>query len=808
MIVVLLGAFCCVMTSCNNKDEDLEEGGNPTIYAHKLSAQIIEQQVDSTQVDSAFSKTSLSMADVNGQTVWSTNDSISVFTSVNSEYVQTPYLLYAGSGTVKGGFSGNGPASGPYYAVYPYNKAHSMTNNASGDPELTVTIPQIQYYAENSFGQAANTMVAYTADANATELNFKNLCGILEIQISGAAGSADKVFSLTVESNQILSGTGTVTMNYGANVPSLTMASSGSKMIILDCGEEGITLQNTPISFFVVVPANTHDFKVEINNAGNGILRKTASSIAIHRSMIRRMISFTYDVSIHYFGEANSQIIGTNASLNFDITPYEIEMSNGGFDNANETFTDAYAYPESPTVMTDPAYVPNYAAVLWQTTSGLVTIGNITTTGGNSRQLTISTTNGVPGNALVGVFHVDDINDPTVDLNSDHLLWSFHIWVTDYNPNTQNDTITLRPLIHEGDNNDLDKIDIKTSGAFVFMDRNLGAYHNDPAQQANANSIGLFGLYYQWGRKDPFVGAIENDTYLSGNQNDIRFGETNFDNVIAPLTNNHSAFLWDRVQNVHGTMKYASLHPTHLIMPNSNTDDWLTGSLQNDYLWGTYNESNEPNISLGYKTVNDPCPKGWRVPSQGAFTRFFGRSGDPQTIINGDYNALTGNGLYKYIPNESTQRVTSSLIAPFPANLSAKSNGLKFYITNDYTRATTNRRTTFIPFSGYISGNHSDGGDLRGTVTQTMINNSTAVIPRSYLWTSSAYQKNSRYGSGLQIDYYYYYRVKSFGNIMRATACPVRCVKETPILLTAAQYNLQQEMYFEANGSLSGYVPE
>lgn len=52
--------------------------------------------------------------------------------------------------------------------------------------------------------------------------------------------------------------------------------------------------------------------------------------------------------------------------------------------------------------------------------------------------------------------------------------WSWHIWVTDYDPETDNHTF----------------------GTTTFMDRNLGARGNTGTDS--------YGLVYQWGRKDPF----------------------------------------------------------------------------------------------------------------------------------------------------------------------------------------------------------------------------------------------------------------------------------------------------------------
>ena len=63
-----------------------------------------------------------------------------------------------------------------------------------------------------------------------------------------------------------------------------------------------------------------------------------------------------------------------------------------------------------------------------------------------------------------------------------NILWSWHIWVTDYNPDTGK-TCTI----------------INTAGAsYTFMDRDLGATTSTPGLSTT------LGLLYQWGRKDPF----------------------------------------------------------------------------------------------------------------------------------------------------------------------------------------------------------------------------------------------------------------------------------------------------------------
>lgn len=68
------------------------------------------------------------------------------------------------------------------------------------------------------------------------------------------------------------------------------------------------------------------------------------------------------------------------------------------------------------------------------------------------------------------------------------ILWSWHIWVTDYDPGT-GETI--------GDVPGGKIYDISADGG-IWMDRDLGAL------SAMSGQVTAQGYAYQWGRKDPF----------------------------------------------------------------------------------------------------------------------------------------------------------------------------------------------------------------------------------------------------------------------------------------------------------------
>ena len=142
------------------------------------------------------------------------------------------------------------------------------------------------------------------------------------------------------------------------------------------------------------------------------------------------------------------------------------------------------------------------------------------------------------GNALIAVKDADGT-----------ILWSWHIWVVDFDPVETQQTYM--------------------SGA-VMMDRNLGATSVIPGPMtAEATDYSAYGLYYQWGRKDPFP-------YLG--------------NIV-------SFYRIDTYDNSN-TVEYSVQNPMVV------SADW----------------DNEESKWESSKTIYDPCPTGWRVPDISAWS--------------------------------------------------------------------------------------------------------------------------------------------------------------------------------------------
>lgn len=223
---------------------------------------------------------------------------------------------------------------------------------------------------------------------------------------------------------------------------------------------------------------------------------------------------------------------------------------------------------------------PASASVLWQSGVGLVNFSSYDSETGKftfyvghedvtDEEGEVVGARIADGNAVVAAYD-----------ESGNVIWSWHLWLTGSDP-AQNAITTS-----EG----------------TFMDRNLGAYHNGDGSKKMTDIYRSIGLYYQWGRKDPFVRPY--DYKFSSNSDQLVYSARGanivFDYVGA-----------DSDEAGIGTYEYAVAHPMSYVLGSAdNGYDWIYSSHDNS-LW-----------SSSKKSVNDPCPKGWRVPDGGVFEAF------------------------------------------------------------------------------------------------------------------------------------------------------------------------------------------
>ena len=237
-----------------------------------------------------------------------------------------------------------------------------------------------------------------------------------------------------------------------------------------------------------------------------------------------------------------------------------------------------YAVGDKISIKRDGATAADYGTGIKE---GLhVTIGNLTT----------------PGNVIIG------LKKKGASSSSTDYLWSWHLWITDYNPDTRTDSeawttdnaySTPGGQIHSY--NDKSGVAFWSSdynGSYI-MDRNLGAVvstGSDGGAVLNTTSTDSYGMLYQWGRKDPFP-------YANGVSTTIpTFGKiTSWPDIISGTKT--KAYT---INNPHKFVTATTSQPT----------DW---QIQDDESWKD---------ELNAKSLYDPCPYGWKIAPSDTYSNF------------------------------------------------------------------------------------------------------------------------------------------------------------------------------------------
>ena len=176
------------------------------------------------------------------------------------------------------------------------------------------------------------------------------------------------------------------------------------------------------------------------------------------------------------------------------------------------------------------------------------------------------------GNAVIAAYNA-----------AGEIVWSWHLWLVKESENPLNDVATY-------------------SNGVTFMNKNLGASTNHNGAYDDTDKIlNSYGLYYQWGRKDPFLRPYY---YDCTNNEDQAAHDTTGSIVYVKVAETSEKV---------GTMEYATANPMTFITNAACIDeecdgvgDWLHKA--DNTLW-----------SNTTKSENDPCPYGWRVAAKGEF---------------------------------------------------------------------------------------------------------------------------------------------------------------------------------------------
>ena len=329
-----------------------------------------------------------------------------------------------------------------YFAAYPFN---IVTNSSASS--FSIDLPSEQTYCADGIESEAFPMVAQCEEG---VFNFKNICGILVVQLLGEQTVTSLTFSgKDSEGNSLpVAGSGNISLDY-SDVPTLVMENLSDTSVSLLCST-GVKLSTThPTTFHIVLPSGTYDtFDLTIGaKDGSKMVVNSSKSLSIKRSQRTTTAALTYVdvVDLSSTGTANCYIVSKTGKYKFNASVKGNSQESIGTVETAEVLWETFGTNITPSVgdiVRNVSYKDGYIEL--ETPSQLV-----------------------EGNAVIAAKDA-----------SGTILWSWHIWVTD------------QPE---------EKVYYNNAG--TMMDRNLGATSSTPGD------VGTHGLLYQWGRKDPFLGS-------------------------------------------------------------------------------------------------------------------------------------------------------------------------------------------------------------------------------------------------------------------------------------------------------------
>lgn len=256
--IAALAVTATMLSGCTGSDTD--DGVTPPA-SEKIT---ITASTERRTLASGEVRTSLA---ANDEVLWSMDDTFVVYDM--DSYNSSTFEIKSGAGTTSGVFAGYKPQGTSYIALY--------GDNSYGGGILT--LPAEQTYDASGFAPYMNPMAAVTSDLE-SGLSFKNLMGILELNVTGTK----TVESVTVSCDGVmLSGTVSVTPTTLDIVSYGTPSNSVSLVGINEALDPA-----TARKFNVVVPPGTYEnLKIRIvNTDGTSVLRTAVEPVVVERNQI------------------------------------------------------------------------------------------------------------------------------------------------------------------------------------------------------------------------------------------------------------------------------------------------------------------------------------------------------------------------------------------------------------------------------------------------------------------------------------------------------------------------------------------
>ena len=326
--------------------------------------------------------------------------------------------------------------------------------------------------------------------------------------------------------------------------------------------------------------------------------------------------------------------------------------------------------------------------------------------------------------------------------NNDKISWSWHFWITDYNPyacmdfGNGLDGTYIYP-VENGDVHRYEGLYWTYNKSHYIMDRNIGAYSVDYPEDGQTGI-----LYYQFGRKDPFFYfKATNSKYAVGKIELVANGVAN--------TETHNA----QIYSIH--------HPLNFVkgfveagVKEHNNGPWISGNKYNPDKYDSSLAWHDPQtvrggVREGEKSIFDPCPPGFKVPESSIWSDFRPNDSDDRTT-----NAFNSK--------------PASMKQGFRSMLDENVMGLQYWPYQ--SGVDIPQKVVFYPITGLILSTYK-------AVQQVFSSNPTSV----YAWATYANANNLANGTGLSsqarsdgTEYSLYVNL----NTSQSRGLPVRCITD------------------------------
>ncbi|AVM57283.1 hypothetical protein C3V43_05585 [Bacteroides heparinolyticus] len=367
----------------------------------------------------------------------------------------------------------------------------------------------------------------------------------------------------------------------------------------------------------------------------------------------------------------------------------------------------------NPYIYSHAGCMPANCTLVWQDAQNLVT--NVALSAdGHFLEFTVGQATICQGNAVVAVRDA-----------SNTVLWSWHIWVTDYRPGTIGTTTPDKEITnHQNKKYKIMTVNLgwcdgkeviyaERTVQVRFKQKPTAGYTSATPKtftvKQKAHTITELGnnTYYQWGRKDPFVGALEGP---GGSSNSIN--KTWYDAGGNVKTNQLPAIQ---------SFPYGTPCITRGIMnPGTFNTIW-----EMDYryynLWDANNNTTSTNDNLVVKTIYDPCPAGYKLPPSNVYTGFSTTGGNTGTVSQFNVQGAWAKGWNFYCNPSKTTSVF------FPAS------GFRVYNTAVPSHVGS--------FAHYCTAGPNSRGDVWFLIFNSSIVHPLDKDPRSFGYSVRASQE-------------------------------------------------------------------